>query len=130
VNQSFILDLAREVKARYENQCEEILTKEEMDNIDYKGIYDLAKMFGGDPAFCIKLQWFYYDQRERSLMQLLEEIDCYIKDFENKYGGDFQTVFGHLRDREESDGMSCALDYNEWLDYLEERNYLIEKLGI
>jgi hypothetical protein len=61
---------------------------------------------------------------------VLEEINSQIKDFEVQYGGDFQSVFGYISGRVDADGMSVALDYNDWLDYLEERNYLIEKLRV
>lgn len=82
-----------------------------------------------DPATAFNLQWLQLEDRNRT--QTPEEkyrtIQNEITDFEIKFGGTFENLYGQLTD-DEIDGLDEAVDVYDWRQLLERKKKLLENL--
>ncbi len=83
-----------------------------------------------NPAYALQMQWIYQVKRERNqtIEQKIESINRQIDEFEREYRGTFHHLFGHLSS-EDIDGMSEAVDIQDWKVLEEEKQQLLERLN-
>ena len=83
-----------------------------------------------NPAYAFQMQWIHQIKRERNqtLEQRIESINRQINEFEIEYKGTFHHLFGDLSS-EDIDGMSEAVDIQDWKELEEEKQRLLERLN-
>lgn len=83
-----------------------------------------------NPAYAFQLQWIHQVKRERNqtIEQRIESINKQIDEFEREYRGTFHHLFGQLSS-EDIDGMSEAVDIQDWKALEEEKQRLLERLS-
>ncbi|MBS5913105.1 MAG: hypothetical protein KID09_21195 [Paenibacillus macerans] len=74
-----------------------------------------------DPAYCIIMQIEYQKERLRTQTkeEYIQNLEEQIIEFEEEYGGDFQTLFGHLT-YEEIDFIDNSTDVMIWKELIED----------
>lgn len=82
-----------------------------------------------NPVNAFRLQWLHQIEKVRSQTEAgrLELINKQIEEFENKYHGTFQQMFGNLSSGE-IDGMPEAVDIFDWRELENQKQWLISMM--
>lgn len=125
MNQNELIELGMRVEKRKLDTREVLLTIDEMSNLSKKEIYQLAERL--PLALGFEIQACYYENRQRTDKQLLEETEEEIRAFEQYYQGDFETIFGGLTE-EQMDTQDDVMNYLDWFELVERKKQLVRKI--
>ncbi|MFC4356215.1 helix-turn-helix domain-containing protein [Chryseomicrobium palamuruense] len=105
------------------------LEVQEVNNV--KKIPKVALDLWQDATTAFEIQWMYQQNKKRwqTTEEKIAEVQQKITEFEMEFGGEFNTLYGDLNDRE-IDQLDEALDLYDWRDYLIKKSNLIKRLKV
>jgi|GEM_PF-1608518 len=94
-----------------------------------KRIPRVALELWSDPDVALELQCIYQENklRNQTIEAKLEYIQSKITELEIEFGGDFETLYGHLNSRE-IDGLDEAVDVFDWQEYIQQKKALLKQV--
>lgn len=99
---------------------------QEVNNV--KKIPKVALDLWQDSSTAFDIQWMYQQNKKRwqTTEEKIAEVQQKITEFEMEFGGDFNSLYGDLDDRE-IDQLDEAPELYDWRDYLTEKTDLIKQ---
>ena len=83
-----------------------------------------------NPAIAFEMQWIHQmlRNRGRSLTDQLSDVNRHIAEFEQRYRGTFEELFGTLNE-DEIDGLDEAVDISDWCELEAMKVRLVALMG-
>lgn len=102
---------------------------QEVNNV--KKIPKVALDLWQNPSTAFDIQWMYQQNKKRwqTTEEKIAEVQHKITEFEMEFGGEFNSLYGDLNDRQ-IDQLDEAHDLYDWKDYLTQKSILIKQLKL